>query len=159
MGVDGPDAAGTTPFADDLAAELRTLGHEAFRASIDDFRQPRAQRESHGSDPAMALYEDGYDYSVFRRVLLDPFRLAGSTGFSTAFFDAERDVVVRAEVADRARGCRPRRRRTVPAAARAARDLELHRAPRFGDPGCRRHGIRRRGCGSGPVPQLRSGRW
>ena len=92
VGVDGPDASTRVPFADDLATELRTLGHDTFRASLADFQQPRAQREPRGVDAAVALYEHGYDYSAFRRVLLGPFRLAGSTGFSTAFFDAERNV-------------------------------------------------------------------
>lgn len=92
VGVDGPDAATSVPFADDLAAELRTLGHETFRASLADFQQPRARRDARGVDSVVGLYEDGYDYSAFRRVLLGPFRLAGSTGFSTAFFDAPRDV-------------------------------------------------------------------
>ena len=92
VGVDGPDGATRAPFADDLAADLRALGHDTFRASFADFRHPRAHRESRGAETAVGLYEHGYDYSAFRRVLLGPFRLAGSTGFSTAFFDAERDV-------------------------------------------------------------------
>jgi uridine kinase len=92
VGVDGPDATTRVPFADDLATELRALGHDTFRASLADFQQPRAQREARGVDAAVALYEHGYDYSAFRRVLLGPFRLAGATGFSTAFFDAERNV-------------------------------------------------------------------
>jgi uridine kinase len=33
-----------------------------------------------------------YDETTFRRVLLDPWRLAGSTGFQTSAFDAARDV-------------------------------------------------------------------
>jgi len=92
VGVDGPDATTTVPFADDLATELRLLGHDTFRASLADFQLPRAQRETRGVVTAVGLYDHGYDYSAFRRVLLGPFRLAGATGFSTAFFDAERDV-------------------------------------------------------------------
>src|SRR5690606_11103317 len=33
-------------------------------------------------------------YSVLRRVLLEPFRMAGSTGFVTAAFDLERDAPI-----------------------------------------------------------------
>lgn len=92
VAVDGVDAAVSGPFADDLAVELRALEHDTFRASMGDFLYPRVRREVRGADSAVGRYEDAYDYSAFRRVLLGPFRLAGSTGFSTAFFDAKRDV-------------------------------------------------------------------
>jgi uridine kinase len=92
VAVDGVDPAVSGPFADDLAFELRDLDHDTFRASMADFLCPRVRREMRGADSALGRYEDAYDYSAFRRVLLGPFRLAGSTGFSTAFFDAKRDV-------------------------------------------------------------------
>jgi uridine kinase len=92
VGIDGADGAGKTRFADDLATELRSLGHEVFRASMDDFHQPRALRYAKGRESAEGHYLDSYDYDAFRRVLLGPFRLAGSTGFSTKFFDLSRDV-------------------------------------------------------------------
>ncbi len=94
VGVDGADGAGKTVFSDDLATELRSMGHDVFRASMDDFHQPRALRYLKGRDSADGMYQDSYDYSAFRRVLLGPFRLAGSTGFQTAFFDLKRDVVL-----------------------------------------------------------------
>lgn len=92
VAVDGADGAGKTVFADDLASELRGLSHTVFRASMDDFHQPRAIRHAKGRESAQGFYEDSYDYSAFRRVLLGPFRMAGATGFSTAFFDVKRDV-------------------------------------------------------------------
>ena len=92
VAVDGADGAGKTVFADDLATELRSTGHAVFRASMDDFHRPRALRYAKGRDSAQGFYEDSFDYSAFRRVLLGPFRLAGSTGFSTEFFDLKRDV-------------------------------------------------------------------
>lgn len=92
VAIDGVDAAITGPFADDLAVELRDLDHDTFRASMSDFLHPRVRRDAQGADSAVGWYENAYDYSAFRRVLLGPFRLAGSTGFSTAFFDAKRDV-------------------------------------------------------------------
>jgi uridine kinase len=93
VAVDGADGAGKTVFADDLATELRGLGHTVFRASMDDFHQPRAVRYAQGRESAQGFYEDSFDYASFRRVLLGPFRLAGSTGFCTRFFDLERDVL------------------------------------------------------------------
>ena len=90
VGVDG--VSGTAPFADELAVALRESGHTVFRASLDDFRTPRAVRTQHGADDAAAYYRDGFDYSAFQRVLVQPFRLGGSAGFSTTYFDAARDV-------------------------------------------------------------------
>jgi uridine kinase len=96
VAVDGPTAAGKSTFADDLAVELRkrgpgTQGHDVFRASIDDFLRPRAARYARGRDSAKGRYEDAYDYSVFRRVLIEPFGMNGSTGFVTAAWDEHRD--------------------------------------------------------------------
>ncbi len=92
--VDGPTAAGKTTFADDLAVALRATKHAVFRASIDDFLKPRAERWTQGRESAAGRYDDSYDYSVLRRVLVEPFKLGGSAGFVTAAFDGERDVPV-----------------------------------------------------------------
>ena len=82
IAVDG--WADTARFADEFAERLGRGGHAVFRASIADFQRPRALRHDQ--------YVDGYDYDLFRRVLVDPFKLGGSTGFVTAAFDAARDV-------------------------------------------------------------------
>ncbi|CAN5202101.1 uridine kinase [soil metagenome] len=92
VAVDGPSGAGKTTFADDLAEALRKKGHDAFRASIDDFLNPRATRYAQGRDSAKGRYDDAYNYSVFRRVLAEPFRMNGSTGFVLAAFDEDRDA-------------------------------------------------------------------
>src|SRR5882757_437415 len=99
IAVDGPTGAGKTTFADDLADALRKpdgagAKHDVFRASIDDFLRPRALRYAQGRDSAKGHYEDAYDYSLFRRVLVDPFRMNGSTGFQLAGFDEHRDQAV-----------------------------------------------------------------
>ena len=91
VAVDGPTAAGKTTFADDLAEAIRKKGHDVFRASIDDFLKPRALRYAQGRDSAKGRYEDAYDYSVFRRVLVEPFGMNGSTGFVTKAWDEHRD--------------------------------------------------------------------
>lgn len=94
IAVDGPDAAGKTIFADDLARELEKHGHAAFRASIDGFHRPSEFRYRKGRFSPEGCYEDSYDYSVLRRVLLEPFRMGGSTAFVTEAFDYVRDVQV-----------------------------------------------------------------
>ena len=40
IAIDGPDAAGKTALADELAVVLRARGREVVRASIDDFHLP-----------------------------------------------------------------------------------------------------------------------
>lgn len=97
IAVDGASDAGTRQFADDLAESVRTLGHPAFRASVDDFRTPRIRREPRGQLEASAVYNDGYDYSLLQRVLLDPFRATSGTGFVLAAFDAERDAPIQSK--------------------------------------------------------------
>ena len=84
VAVDGRRNSGMNGFADDMADTLRAQGRSVFHASIEDFQRPRAER-------VRGLYTDGYDYSLLRRVLIDPFRTAGSTGFAVTGFDAERD--------------------------------------------------------------------
>jgi uridine kinase len=91
VAVDGARDADRVAFADDLAEAMRTRGLDVFRASMNDFLRPRAEREVRGRDSAAGRYEDAFDYSVLRRVLLEPFRMSGSTGFVTAAWDAEAD--------------------------------------------------------------------
>ncbi|HWM34549.1 MAG TPA: uridine kinase [Pseudolysinimonas sp.] len=91
VAIDGVDGSGTTAFAADLVERLERRGHAAFQARIDDFHAPAEKRYARGETSGAGRYEDSYDYSAFRRVLVEPFRLAGSTGFVTAFWDWRRD--------------------------------------------------------------------
>ena len=91
VAIDGPTGAGTRAFADDLADEFRRRNISVFRASIEDFHRSRKERERAGWLSPRAHYEDAYDYSLLRRILLDPFHTAGSTGFVLAGFDEKRD--------------------------------------------------------------------
>lgn len=94
IAIDGPDGAGKTTFADDLATAFERAGHAVFRASMDDFHQPRELRYRAGRHSAEGYYRDAFDYSLFRRVLLEPFKMGGSTGFQLRAFDLQRDVPV-----------------------------------------------------------------
>ena len=97
IAIDGLDGAGKTRFADDFAQRLGRNGHAVFRASIDGFHRPRAERHARGVDSPIGYYEDSFDYDLFRRVLIEPFRMAGSAGFVTAAFDVARDTPVEME--------------------------------------------------------------
>ncbi|TDN88566.1 uridine kinase [Microbacterium sp. BK668] len=96
VAVDGIDGAGKTTFADGLAAVFAEDGSAVFRASIDDFHRPRAERYARGRTSPEGFYRDSYDYATFRRVLIDPFRegrqTAATTGFQLAAFDLARDT-------------------------------------------------------------------
>ncbi|WP_345761496.1 uridine kinase [Diaminobutyricibacter sp. McL0608] len=92
VAVDGVDGAGKTTFGDDLAAVFREAGHDAFRASMEDFHRSRAERYRDGRESPESFYRDSFDYQTFRRVLVDPFRMAGSTGFQTTAWDVRRDA-------------------------------------------------------------------
>jgi uridine kinase len=92
VAVDGLDGAGTTVFADALAAQLG-VGHRAvFRASIDDFHQSRARRYARGRDSAEGFYRDSFDYPTFKRMLTEPFRTGWIGSFNLRAFDLKRDV-------------------------------------------------------------------
>lgn len=92
LAVDGIDGAGKTMFADSLAERLEREGQATARASIDGFFRPRAERYALGRDSAEGYYRDSFDYDVFRRYLIEPFKLAGSAGFVTAVFDHRADA-------------------------------------------------------------------
>ena len=97
VAIDGVDGAGKTHFADDLAVSLSATGRSVFRASIDDFHRSKAERLSRGADSPEGYYRDSFDYSTFRRVLLEPFRMGGSAAFVTAAFDHVRDRAVQSK--------------------------------------------------------------
>ncbi|WP_127820475.1 uridine kinase [Microbacterium sp. CPCC 204701] len=96
VAVDGIDGAGKSVFADGLAETFAETGDAVFRASIDGFHRPRAERYARGRHSPEGFYRDSYDYATFRRVLIDPFRdgaqTAGATGFQLSAFDVVRDA-------------------------------------------------------------------
>lgn len=59
---------------------------------MDHFLRPKAERHAQGWDSPTGCYEDSYDYSTFRRVLVEPFRMALGASFVTSAFDPARDV-------------------------------------------------------------------
>ena len=77
VAVDGIPGSGTASFADDLAEAFREDGRTAFRASIDDFHRPREERYARRRQSGEGYYQDSFDYSLFRRALIEPFRIRG----------------------------------------------------------------------------------
>lgn len=64
IAVDGPDAAGKTTLADELAAVFRTRGRKVIRASIDGFHRPRAERYRRGEFSPQGCYHDTFDHEA-----------------------------------------------------------------------------------------------
>lgn len=92
VAIDGPDAAGKTILADEIAEALAKRGRQTIRASIDGFHRPRADRYRRGPDSPDGCYEDSFDYEALRRVLLAPLGPAGSRRYRLRTFDHRSDA-------------------------------------------------------------------
>lgn len=92
VAIDGPLRSGKTQFGDDLAAVLQERGHRVFRASMERFHRSRAAQDEFGDDTPARYHRYGFDESALRRVLVEPFRMGGSTAFVTGVFDPARDA-------------------------------------------------------------------
>ncbi|MFB9310371.1 uridine kinase [Agromyces hippuratus] len=94
VAIDGPLRSGKTALADDLAAVLAERDHAVFRASMEGFHRSREAQAAFGADTPERYYRYGFDESALRRVLVEPFRLGGSTAFVTRVWDPTRDAWV-----------------------------------------------------------------
>ncbi len=94
VAIDGPLRSGKSRLGDDLAEVFRERDHTVFRASVEDFHRSREAQAVFGDDTAERYYRYGIDESALRRVLVEPFRLAGSAAFVTRLFDSSRDAWV-----------------------------------------------------------------
>lgn len=94
VAIDGPVRSGKTRLADDLAEVLRERGHRVFRASMERFHRSRAAQDAFGDDTPARYFRYGFDESALKRVLVEPFRIGGSTAFVTSVFDPARDAWV-----------------------------------------------------------------
>lgn len=94
LAVDGPDTAGKTTLAEELAAALREREREVVRASIDGFHRPRIERYRQGPESPLGYYEDSFDYERLREALLDPLGERGNRLCRTRVFDYRTDQPV-----------------------------------------------------------------
>ena len=96
VGIDGPDAAGKSTLADELAVNLRAAGMTVLQASIDGFHNPRSVRLCCGEDSPLGYYEDSFNLPALRRELLDPAGAGGSRLVTPRLFDYRADCPDRA---------------------------------------------------------------
>jgi uridine kinase len=92
VAVDGPDGAGKTTFADDLA-RVAPAGRSVVRATLDDFHHPRAYRHAEGRT-GETVWSRSYDYAAVRRVLLDPWLRGADATYRTRWHDLATDALV-----------------------------------------------------------------
>ncbi|MHB8342036.1 MAG: nucleoside/nucleotide kinase family protein [Mycobacteriales bacterium] len=88
VAFDGPDAAGKTTLADEVA-NLLTV--PTYRASIDGFHAPAAIRMRRGPLSAEGYYHDSFDYDALIDCLLAPFA-AGAATVRAAIYDFRTDA-------------------------------------------------------------------
>jgi uridine kinase len=86
VAVDGPDAAGKTTFADDLAG-LVSARRPVIRASIDGWHHPAERRHQRGSESAGGYYLDSFDNEAIISGLLRPLGPRGDRRYLTAIYD------------------------------------------------------------------------
>lgn len=86
VAVDGPDAAGKTWLADDLA-KLLAADRPVIRASVDSFHRPAADRLRRGSLSPEGYYLDSFDHDAVVRALLRPLGPGGDGRYVPARYD------------------------------------------------------------------------
>ena len=96
VAIDGPDAAGKTILADELAPVLERSGRPVIRASVDGFHRPRAERFARGPESPEGYFLDSFDYPALRAALLDPLGAGGDRRYSRRVFDFRTDEPVAA---------------------------------------------------------------
>jgi len=92
VAIDGIDAAGKTTLAGELAPLIEAQGRPVIRASIDGFHHPRSIRYRRGPDSPEGYYQDSFDYTALRAVLLDPLGPHGNRRYRHAVFDVHEDT-------------------------------------------------------------------
>jgi uridine kinase len=94
VGVDGPDGAGKTVFADELAATLRERDRSVVRVSLDAFHHVRAVRYRLGRDSPEGFWLHAFDHARFRADVLDPLGPGGSRRYRATAHDLATDSVL-----------------------------------------------------------------
>lgn len=94
VAIDGPDAAGKTILADELAPLIERSGRPVIRASVDGFHRPRAERLARGPESPEGYYYDSFDYPTLRVALLDPLGPGGDGRYRRRVFDFRADEAV-----------------------------------------------------------------
>jgi uridine kinase len=98
--VDGPDGAGKSRFADELAREIEQTGRSVIRASIDGFHRPSKDRFARFGDSPEGYYRDSFDHVELRGSLLDRLGPGGDLTYVTQRFDHRSDSPIEQQWAE-----------------------------------------------------------
>lgn len=101
VAIDGPDAAGKTTIANELAQTLGQTGRKVIRASIDSFHNPKSVRYRRGPLSPEGYFLDSFNYTALITTLLIPLGPEGSRRYRTSAFDylSDRPAVAPEQVA------------------------------------------------------------
>jgi uridine kinase len=91
VAVDGPDAAGKTTLADEIAALLGRRGRSAHRVSIDGFLRPRLERDADTVATPEGYYRGAFDTETFLSGVLEPLRPDGDWLIRVVSYDYSAD--------------------------------------------------------------------
>jgi uridine kinase len=91
VAIDGPDAAGKSTLAAELAHSLGDM-RETILSSVDGFHRPRHIRQRRGSLSPEGYYQDAFDYDAIIASVLRPLGPGGSRRYRTAMFDYRTDT-------------------------------------------------------------------
>ena len=87
VAIDGPDCAGKTMLADELAGQAFARGRCLVRVSIDGFHRPAAERRARGALSPIGYVDDSFDLAAFRAAVLEPLAEGGSRRIVPALSD------------------------------------------------------------------------
>ena len=90
VAIDGPDCAGKSTLADDLAAHLAST-RTVLRVSGDDFHQPAAVRKKRGDLSPDGYYYDSFDLQAIVDHVLRPLGPQGTLRYRWSLYDYRRD--------------------------------------------------------------------
>ncbi|MDG4800738.1 uridylate kinase [Micromonospora sp. WMMD980] len=96
VAIDGPDAAGKTRLADDLARVLARR-RPVCRVSVDGFHRPAAVRSARGRLSPEGYYLDSFDHETIVARVLRPLGPGGDRRYLPAAYDVRADAPVTAE--------------------------------------------------------------
>jgi uridine kinase len=91
VAIDGPDAAGKTTLAAELAGALAGV-RRPIALSVDGFHRPRDVRRRRGELSPDGYYADCFDYPAVLEEVLTPLSAEGDRSYREAVFDYRRDV-------------------------------------------------------------------
>ena len=94
VAVDGVDGAGKSVFASELGKILQYLGEVVIHTSVDLFHNSKAIRYRLGSSSPQGFFLDSYNYSILKKILLEPLSFGGNRLYRKAAFNCKTDYSV-----------------------------------------------------------------